>query len=122
MHPIIIISQEFVPISFAPNHCSHCILCINIPSKKNVYNLDLLGHDAWKKFQTYSPKWWLNGSSPWYNVKLTLDKSKIITSLPQKKKPNVMCNMLPEHMLPYPHILGTSQEFKIHDILPALLE
>jgi len=24
-------------------------------------SLDLLGHDAWNKFQTYSPKWWLNG-------------------------------------------------------------
>jgi len=22
-------------------------------------NVDLLGHDAWKKFQISSPKWWL---------------------------------------------------------------
>ena len=25
--------------------------------------------DAWKKLQTYSPKWWLDGDLPWYKGK-----------------------------------------------------
>ena len=51
--------------------CSHF-------TQTNIIILDLLGTDAWKKFQKYSLKWWFSGDLPWYKVKNHLKQIQVI--------------------------------------------